>query len=119
MKDKSHNGESYFDNIEWVNDNTLKVYRNITILENELEEYLDNPPVNIGEYWTLSKALDSAVWGYGYDDDKDRIEIRCEGELNLEDINWERMLYAYNDEIYHFVSEKEIRGDIKIIKCYK
>lgn len=119
------NKTNYFNNIK-INENGLFVYRSISLPEHKVNDFLKLGTNGIGEYWTLRDDLDS-VWGSNAEYEKLHpkekiINIRCKGYLNLSDIDWEMMLYAYNDDFYHFTDEKEIRGKnggniIKVMNC--
>jgi len=117
--------DGYFSSFEFINDSEFKVYRNITILEDEVEEfestYFNN---DIGEYWSLSDST-RAIWGDRADglDDK-RVEYQCVGSLDINNIDWDRLREAFDDFYPHFVEEKEIRTNntkknIEIQTCYK
>lgn len=115
----------YFNNIE-IDKNGLIVYRSISLPEHKVYDFLKLDTNGIGQYWTLRDDLDS-VWGGNAEYEKKYpsekiINIRCKGYLKFDDIDWKMMLYAYNDDFYHFTNEKEIRGNnggdtITILSC--
>lgn len=117
--------DNYFSSFEFVTDSKIKVYRNITVLEDETEEF-ENTYFNndIGEYWSLSDNT-RAIWGDRGDGmDNKRVEYQCVGLLDINDIGWGKLREAFDDFYPHFVEEKEIRAknsnkDIRIQKCYK
>lgn len=116
--------EGYFDNIEWLNDKTLIVYRSLSIPKGKIDIFLKSINNGIGQYWSFNKGIES-IWGsnteYEYPNE-DIVDIRCKGYLKIEDIDFEDLLYAYNDDFHNFCYEQEIRsklgGDkIKVIDC--
>ena len=116
--------EGYFNNIEWLNDTTLIVYRSISIPKNKLNDFLKSTNNGIGQYWSFDKNIES-IWGGNVDyeyPNEDIINVRCKGYLKLKDIDFDDLLYAYNDDFHNFCDEQEIRsklsGDkIKVIDC--
>jgi hypothetical protein len=117
--------DGYFNSFKFKDSNSVYVYRNITVLDSDINEfektYFNN---NIGEYWSLSDNT-RAIWGDRGDglDDR-RVEYQCIGILEIENIDWESMRFAYEDFYPHFVEELEIRAkkpndNIRIINCYK
>lgn len=103
----------YFDNIEWIDNQTLKVYRSLSIPKSKLDDFLKNFDDGIGIYWSFYNKIES-IWGsnaeYEAEKNEDIINIRCFGELKLSDIDFKDCLYAYKDDFHHFTDEKEIRG---------
>lgn len=116
----------YFEYFQFLTNDTIIIYRNITVLDTDREEFEDNYFNNdIGEYWSLKNndSRSMAIWGDRGDglDDR-RVEYQCIGYLKLEDINWKMMKYAFLDDFHHFTDEYEIRAnepskDIIIKKC--
>lgn len=109
--------EGYFDNIEWFDNNTLTVYRAISLNYKNLDNFKKNINNGIGRYWSYDKNIQS-IWGSNLDydedvkDDDNIINIRCKGHLKINDIDFDDLLYAFNDDFYNFCSEKEIRGKL-------
>lgn len=105
--------EKYFNDIQWFDDNTLKVYRSLALPENQFQEFLNSIKNGIGRYWSFNKNID-AIWGNNVEYQKNKNEkiiyIRCIGKLKLSDIDFDDCLYAFNDDFYSFTIEKEIRG---------
>jgi hypothetical protein len=117
--------EGYFNNIEWLNENTLIVYRSISLPESKLVNFKKTISDGIGQYWSFDKNIEP-IWGsnaeYEVNKNERIVDIRCEGYLKLEDIDFEDLLYAFNDDFHHFCDEQEIRGKdggdtIKVKKC--
>jgi hypothetical protein len=113
--------EGYFDDIEWLDDNTLIVYRFLAIPLNEVSKFKkDVMKGNIGLYWTLRNDL-YPVWGYTpLDKEGDKQEFKVIGHLKLDDIDFESIKEGLAEEDVYFGTEKEIRGkdwsnSIKII----
>ena len=117
--------DKYFDSFDFIDDDSFYVYRNITVLNTEIDKfektYFNN---DIGIYWSLSNDT-RALWGdRGDGDDINRTEYQCIGILKIKDINWQELRYAYDDFYPHFLDEREMRAiypqkNIKIIKCYQ
>jgi len=123
--EKNQFKESYFDGIEFFDDETLIVYRTLAlpkeIADNFIKLNKNEVEQGIGEYWTLNKKLAWSIWGGGHYDEE-TFDVLCTGHLKLKDIDWDMMDYAFNDDIYHFSNESEIRGvkggkTIKVVKC--
>lgn len=117
--------EGYFENIEWLNDEVLIVYRSLSIPKSKVENFLKSINKGIGQYWSFNKDIEP-IWGgnakYEYPNE-DIINIRCKGFLKIEDIDFEDLLYAYNDDFYNFCNEQEIRGKlgggtIQVTSCW-
>ena len=117
--------EGYFNDIEWLNNNTLIVYRSISLPESKLDYFKKSIGVGIGQYWSFDKNIEP-IWGgnaeYEVNINERIVDIRCEGYLKLQDIDFEDLLYAFNDDFHNFCDEQEIRskegGDmIKVKKC--
>ena len=114
---------NYFNTVKYINDGIIKVFRNITILDDDIPKLEDDFfGGNIGKYWSLSSGT-HAIWGDREDglDDR-RLEYQCVGYLNLGNINWEIMLSLINsegDDFAYLIEEKEIRGNVKIKECYR
>jgi len=117
--------EGYFNNIEWLNQNTLIVYRSISLPESKVDNFKKSINNGIGQYWSFNKDIHS-IWGsnaeYEISKNENIIDIRCKGYLKLDDIDFKDLLYAFNDDFYHFCHEQEIRGKlsgdtIKVIDC--
>jgi hypothetical protein len=116
--------EGYFNNIEWVDNNTLIVYRSLSLPKNKINDFLKSAVNGIGQYWSFNKDIES-IWGsnteYEYPNE-DIVDIRCKGHLKLKDIDFEDLLYAYSDDFHHFCDEQEIKGKlggnkIKVVDC--
>jgi hypothetical protein len=115
--------KGYFDMVEFHNETEIKIYRNITILNTEIEEfektYFNN---DIGVYWSLSSDT-RAIWGDRGDGlDNQRIEYQCIGLLDISNIDWKMMRYVFDTDFNYLVDEYEIRAEknnIDIIKCYR
>ena len=113
----------YFDDIEWIDDDTVKVYRFLAIGEDIVDKFkatvMDG---NIGLYWTFRDDL-GPVWGYSpYDEDGEKQEFRVTGHIKLSDIDFVNIMIGIEEEMDHFGTEKEIRGkdgskNIKIVVC--
>jgi len=117
--------EGYFNNIEWFDENTLIVYRSISLPESKLDDFEKSIGGGIGQYWSFDKNIEP-IWGgnveYEVNKNERIVDIRCEGYLKLQDIDFEDLLYAFNDDFHHFCDEQEIRGKnggnrIKVKKC--
>ena len=119
--------ENYFNQIEFYDNETLIVYRALDLPRKLANDFikLNQKEIGegIGEYWTFDKNLQNAIWGEGQYEAETYL-VQCKGHLNINDIDWEMMKYAFNDDIYHFSQESEIRGvnggnSIKVIeiKC--
>lgn len=113
--------EGYFDNIEWFDDNTLVIYRSLSLPESKVDNFMNSLDKGIGRYWSFNKNIES-IWGGNAEYEAERgeeiIDIRCKGHLKLSDIDFDDLLYAYNDDFHNFSDEKEIRGkNIKVIEC--
>ena len=117
---------NYFNQIEFYNNETIIVYRTISLPRRLADKFiaLDKKEIGegIGEYWTLDKEFGSAVWGGGHYEGEETFDITCVGHLKIKDIDWEIMKYAFKDDGWHFGSESEIRGVnggncIKVIEC--
>jgi hypothetical protein len=118
--------KNYFNQIEFYDNETIIVYRTIALPRRLVDKFiqLDKQEIGegIGEYWTLDKEFGRAVWGGGHYEGEETFDITCVGHLNIKDIDWEMMKYAFNDDGWHFGSESEIRGvnggnAIKVIEC--
>ena len=116
--------EGYFNNIEWLNDKTLIVYRSLSIPKSKINEFSKSVNNGIGQYWSFNKDIEP-IWGsnteYEYPNE-DIVDIRCKGYLKIEDIDFEDMLYAYNDDFHNFCDEQEIRSKlggnkIEVVDC--
>jgi hypothetical protein len=107
--------EGYFKNIEWFDKNTLIVYRSVSILESNLDEFKKSMNKGIGRYWSFNKNID-AIWGgnaeYLAKDNEKIVYIRCKGYLKLIDIDFDDLSYAFKDDFHHFCDEQEIRGKL-------
>jgi hypothetical protein len=117
--------ENYFNQIEFYDNETLIVYRALDLPRKLANDFikLNQKEIGegIGEYWTFDKNLQNAIWGEGQYEAETYL-VQCKGHLNINDIDWEMMKYAFNDDIYHFSQESEIRGvnggnSIKVIEC--
>jgi len=118
--------EGYFKDIEWLDENTLIVYRSISLPESRVNKFKTSIGGGIGQYWSYNKNIDS-IWGrnaeYEVGKNENIVDIRCKGYLNLEDIDFEDLRYAFNDDFHNFCDEQEIRGKqggitIKLKKCF-
>jgi len=118
--------EGYFNGIEWLDENTLIVYRSISLPESKVTGFKKSISGGIGQYWSYNKNIDP-IWGgnaeYEADKNENIINIRCKGYLKLQDIDFEDLLYAFNDDFHHFCDEQEIRGrqsgdTIKVKECF-
>ena len=116
---------NYFNQIEFQDNKTLIVYRALELPRKLADKFikLNKKEIGegIGEYWTFDKNLQNAIWGDGQYEEETYI-IQCKGHLDISDIDWEMMKYAYDDDIYHFSQESEIRGvnggnSIKVVDC--
>jgi len=107
--------EGYFNKIEWFDEDTLIVYRSITLLESEINEFKNDVKKNkgVGQYWSFDSEIRS-IWGGNADfrnDNKENIfDILITGHLKLKNIDFNDLVYAFKDDYYNFISEKEIRG---------
>ena len=117
--------ENYFNQIEFYDNETLIVYRALELPRKLADKFikLNKKEISdgIGEYWTFDKNLQNAIWGDGHYEEETYL-IQCKGHLKIKDIDWEMMKYAYDDDIYHFSQESEIRGvnggnSIKVVEC--
>jgi hypothetical protein len=124
-QEKNQFKETYFDGVSFFDDETLIVYRTLALPKILADEFvkLNKKEIRegIGEYWTLNKELAWSIWGSGHYEEE-TFDVMCIGHLRMKDIDWKSMLYAFNDDIYHFASESEIRGinggnAIKVVKC--
>ena len=115
--------DGYFKNVEWVDDETLKIYRSLSLPESEVNDLTKG---EIGVYWSFDKDI-KPIWGNNmdyYEGDEKIVDIRCVGHLKLDDIDFKDCLYAMNDDYHNFTDEQEIRGknggnSIKVIMCKK
>jgi hypothetical protein len=117
--------QGYFDNIEWLNESTLIVYRSISLPESKVNDFKKSKNNGIGQYWSFNKNIHS-VWGrnaeYEISKNENIIDIRCKGYLKLQDIDFEDLFYAFKDDFHNFCDEQEIRGKlsgdtIEVIAC--
>jgi hypothetical protein len=117
--------EGYFNNIEWLDENTLIVYRSISLPERKVNKFKKSIGSGIGQYWSYNKDIEP-IWGgnadYEVDKNENIVDIRCKGYLKLQDIDFKDLLYAFNDDFHNFCDEQEIRGKnsgdtIKVIAC--
>jgi len=105
--------DNYFQDVEYYDDGLI-VYRTISLVKHQVENFMKLNNNGIGEYWTLKNDLEP-IWGNNAEYERDYpnepiIDIRCKGFLNFKDIDWKMMRYAYDDDYHHFIDEKEIRG---------
>ena len=76
----------------------------------------------ISDYNKEIHTIDVYVEGKNIIPEEETYLVQCKGHLNINDIDWEMMKYAFDDDIYHFSQESEIRGvdggnSIKVIEC--
>jgi len=118
--------EGYFNDIEWLDKNTLIVYRSISLPESKVNKFKMSINNGIGQYWSYNKDIEP-IWGgnaeYEINKNENIVDIRCKGHLKIQDIDFEDLLYAFNDDFHNFCDEQEIRGinsgdTIKVIECF-
>ena len=110
----------YFSKIKWSDSNTLIVYRSVSIPVDEVKSFYSTVKNGIGQYWSFDSNIKS-IWG-NMDNDQKYVNIRCVGHLELNNIDWNDMIHAINDDFYHFCYEYEIRAldfsnKIDVIEC--
>lgn len=105
----------YFNDIKYKDNDTLFVFRSITLLESEIDEFKNDVKENIGIgiYWSFDNEIRS-IWGNNVDyrnDNKEKtFDVLSTGILKIKDIDFVDLLYAFNEDCYSNISEKEVRG---------